>query len=121
MVKPDNTEGQEYKFGDFNLKSSSVKSNINSTSLILNGTTTISSKNGFYTTVPISINIHDEGPVESFIDVQTKTVKPTWTPKGGVIGILIEPGRFKDHFGNTPIYGLVKKADEDNANDLYRG
>ena len=110
MVKPDNTESHEYKFGDFNLKSSSVKSNINSTNLILNGTTTISSKNGFYTTVPISINIHDEGPVESLIDVQTKTVNPTWTPKGGVIEILIEPGRFNDHFGNTPIYGLIKKV-----------
>jgi hypothetical protein len=121
MVKPDNTDSHEHKLADFKLISSSIKSNINSSNLILNGTSSISNKNGFYTTIPISINILDEGPVESLIDIQTKTIEPTWTPKGGVIGIWIEPGRFNDHFGNTPIYGFVKKADDNKTNGLYHG
>jgi hypothetical protein len=43
-------------------------------------------------------------------------MQPQWVP-GGTVGALID-GRVQDHFGDTPIYGGIKRRNK-NANHLW--
>ena len=76
--------------------------------IVFNGTASVETDVGLYSDVPISIKIYDEGPAIVSIDTQTNEIKPQWIPQGGTIGILIDE-RIEDHFGNTPVYGNVKR------------
>lgn len=60
-------------------------SNDNDKSIVVNGTATISMKEGPVNDVPISIKVLDNN----------------------VISIWIDPAKINDHFGNTPIYGQI--------------
>jgi hypothetical protein len=58
--------------------------------IVYNGTTTITMKNGPVQNVPISVTAME----------------------GDVISIWIDPSKIENHFGNTPIYGTILKAFE---------
>ena len=60
-------------------------SNDNDKSRVVNGTATISMKDGPVNDVPISIKVLDNN----------------------VISIWMDPAKINDHFGNTPIYGQI--------------
>jgi hypothetical protein len=108
MRGTDNSQGHEHKISEFKLTNSSIKSSEDGTEITFNGTGTIETDVGLYSDVPISIKIYDQGPTIVSIDTQTNEIKPRWIPSGGTIGVLIDE-RVQDHFGNTPVYGDIKK------------
>jgi hypothetical protein len=108
MRGTDNSDGHEHKISEFRLTNSSIASDEGGSEIIFNGTASIETDVGLYSDVPISIKIDDEGPVIVSIDTQTNEIKPQWIPKGGTIGVLIDE-RVQDHFGNTPVYGNVRR------------
>ena len=108
MRGTDNSDGHEHKISEFKLTSSSIGSSEEGSVIVFNGTGAIETDVGLYTDVPISIKIYDEGPAIVSIDTQTNKIKPQWIPRGGTIGVLIDE-RVEDHFGNTPVYGNVKR------------
>ena len=108
MRGTDNSDGHEHKISEFRLTNSSIASDEGGSEIIFNGTATIETDVGLYSDVPISIKIDDDGPVIVSIDTQTNQIKPQWIPRGGTIGVLIDE-RVQDHFGNTPVYGDIKK------------
>jgi len=108
-VKPDNSESLKYKVYDFKLAKSDIKPVDESSILVFNGTGTVSSKSGTFSQVPINIMITDRAPVTASIDRSGSAI-PSWLPKGGTISILFPDKVFGDQFGNSPIYGIVKKA-----------
>jgi hypothetical protein len=105
-VKPDNTESNKYKISNFKLDSSFIKTVRSSSILLFNGTGTISTKGEDSSQVPMNIRIFDSAPVTASIDMQSGAVEPSWAPEGGTISILIDD----KVFGNSPVYGIVKKA-----------
>lgn len=109
-VRTDNTEDHKYKIYNFNSDSSNVKTVGSSSVLVFNGTGTISTDGGEYAQVPINIGIIDGAPVTASIDMGSGAITPSWVPKGGTISILIAAEGFPDNFGNSPIYGIVKKG-----------
>jgi hypothetical protein len=58
---------------------------INSTAITVNGTATVTMKNGPVSDVPISISLY----------------------RGKAIAIWIDPSKTSNHFGDTPIYGTI--------------
>jgi hypothetical protein len=108
-VKTDNTEDQKYKIYNFKPLSSDIATVGSSSVLMFNGTGTIST-NDESSQVPINIGIIDSAPVTASIDMESGAITPSWVPKGGTISILIDNEVLSDQFGNSPIYGIVKKA-----------
>jgi hypothetical protein len=108
MRGTDNSDGHEHIISEFKLTSSSIGSSEEGSVIVFNGTAAIETDVGLYTDVPVSIKINDEGPTIVSIDSQTNIIKPQWIPRGGTIGVLIDE-RIQDHFGNTPVYGNIKK------------
>lgn len=109
-VKPDNTESHKHELYDFKLVKSYVNTIESSSILVFNGTGTVSTKNVTASQVPISIRIIDDAPIIASGDIQSGSIKPSWVPKGGTIRILIDDAVFPDHFGDSPVYGIVKKG-----------
>lgn len=108
-VKTDNTEGHKHEIYDFELAGVYVTSEPESTILMFNGTGTVNTQEALYEKVPISIKIIDSGQMTASIDTQSNFVKPFWASKGGVIAISIDDRNFHNHFGDSPIFGTVKK------------
>ena len=108
MRGTDNSAGHEHKISEFRLTNSSIESDEDGSVIMFNGTGSIETDVGLYSDVPISIKITDEGPVIVSMDTQTNEIKPQWIPRGGTIGVLIDE-RIEDHFGNTPVYGNVRR------------
>jgi hypothetical protein len=80
MIKLDGTSSHTHTVSDFKITGTPQTSG-NSTSI--NGTSTVSMKEGPVKEVPTTIKIFDKS----------------------VISIGFDPSKVKDHFGNTPIYG----------------
>ena len=108
MRGTDNSDEHEHKISEFKLTNSSVGSSEAGSEITFNGTGTIETDVGLYSDVPISIKIYDQGPAIVSIDTQTNEIKPQWIPNGGTISVMIDD-RIEDHFGNTPVYGNVRK------------
>lgn len=108
MRGTDNSAGHEHAISEFNLANSSIGSSNEGTEIVFNGTASIETDVGLYSDVPISIKIVDQAPAIVSIDTQTNEIKPQWVPEGGTIGVLIDE-RVEDHFGNTPVYGNVRR------------
>ena len=108
MRGTDNSAGHEHAISEFNLANSSIGSSSDGTEIVFNGTASIETDVGLYSDVPISIKIIDQAPAIVSIDTQTNEIKPQWVPEGGTIGVLIDE-RVEDHFGNTPVYGNVRR------------
>jgi hypothetical protein len=104
----DNSAEHEHKISEFKLLNRSIGSGSEGSEIVFNGTGSIETDLGLYSDVPISINITDNAPAIISIDTQSNEIKPQWIPGGGTIGVLIDE-RIEDHFGNTPIYGSVKR------------
>ena len=108
MRETDNSQGHEHKISEFTLVNSSIDSSIERSVIVFNGTASIETDVGLYSHVPISIKVIDESPAIVSIDTQTNEIKPQWIPEGGTISVLIDE-RIEDHFGNTPVYGDVRR------------
>ena len=108
MRGTDNSVEHEHKISEFKLTNSSIGSSEGGSEITFNGTGSIETDVGLYSDVPISIKIYDQGPAIVSIDTQTNEIKPQWIPDGGTIGVLIDE-RVQDHFGNTPVYGDIKR------------
>ena len=108
MKGTDNSDEHEHKISEFKLTNSSIGSSEEGSEITFNGTGTIETDIGLYSDVPISIKIYDQGPAIVSIDTQTNEIKPQWIPNGGTISVLIDE-RVQDHFGNTPVYGNVRR------------
>ncbi|HXW11652.1 MAG TPA: hypothetical protein VD694_02740 [Nitrososphaeraceae archaeon] len=92
------------------MDNSDIKTVGTSSILVFNGTGTIETKGVESPQVPIDIMIIDSAPVTASIDMQTGDIKPSWIPKGGTISIMIDDNVFPGHFGNLPVYGVVRKG-----------
>jgi hypothetical protein len=108
MRGTDNSGEHEHMISDFKLVNSSIGSSNEGSEIVFNGTASVETDVGLYSDVPISIKIIDEAPAIASIDTQTNEIKPQWVPEDGTIGVLIDE-RVEDHFGNTPVYGNVKR------------
>ena len=108
MRGTDNSAGHEHKISEFKLNRSSIGSSEDGSEIVFNGTASIETDVGLYTDLPISIKITDEAPAIVRIDTQTNKIRPEWIPGGGTISLLIDE-RVEDHFGNSPVYGDVKR------------
>jgi hypothetical protein len=108
MRGTDNSEGHEHMISEFKLVNSSIGSSSEGSTIVFNGTASIETDVGLYSDVPISIKINDEAPAIVSIDTQTNEIKPQWVPEGGTFSMLIDE-RIEDHFGNTPVYGDIKR------------
>ena len=108
MKGTDNSDEHEHKISEFKLTNRSIGSSEGGSEITFNGTGTIETDIGLYSDVPISIKIYDQGPAIVSIDTQTNEIKPQWIPNGGTISVLIDE-RVQDHFGNTPVYGNVRR------------
>jgi hypothetical protein len=104
----DNAGGHEHKVSEFKLISSSIGSSEDGSEIIFNGTGSIETDVGLYSDVPISIKIYDQAPAIVSIDTQSNEISPQWIPEGGTVSVLIDE-RIEDHFGNTPVYGSVRR------------
>ena len=104
----DNSAEHEHKISEFKLLNRSISSGSQGSEIVFNGTGTVETDMGLYSDVPISIKMNDEAPAIISIDTQSNKIEPQWIPGGGTIGLLIDE-RVEDHFGNTPIYGNVKR------------
>ena len=65
------------------------KSILDKNTIVFNGTASVSLREGIVTDIPTSIKIINNN----------------------VISILLNPGMVKNHYGNTPIFGVVFKHD----------
>lgn len=108
MRGTDNAGGHEHKVSEFKLISSSIGSSEDGSEIIFNGTGSIETDVGLYSDVPISIKIYDQAPAIVSIDTQSNEISPQWIPDGGTVSVLIDE-RIDDHFGNTPVYGNVRR------------
>jgi hypothetical protein len=104
----DNSDEHEHKISEFKLMNRSINSSSEGTTIVLNGTGSVETDVGLYSDVPISIRITDKAPAIISLDTQTNVMQPQWFPDGGTVGVLIDE-RVQDHFGDTPIYGNIKK------------
>jgi hypothetical protein len=82
MIKTDGTNKHKHSIYDFKLNADPIV-NTSNNSTILNGTSTVTIK---------------EGPIK---DVSTQIT----LLGNSVISILLEPTKVKNHFGDGPIYG----------------
>ena len=85
MVITNGSALHKHQMYNFTLTNISIPNN---TTMIFNGTTTLTMSDGPVHDIPISLTIKE----------------------GNVISILIDPARIGNHFGDTPIYGTVVKA-----------
>jgi hypothetical protein len=106
--RTDNSQGHEHKISNFNLVNSSISSSSEGSIIVVNGTASIDTDVAFYPSVPISIRMMDRAPTILSISAQSNEIKPQWVPQGGTIALLIDE-RIQDHFGNTPVYGDIRK------------
>lgn len=81
MIKTDGAEPHRHIISDFKL----TQSTITNTHSVFNGTATVTLKDGPHKDVPISIRIM----------------------KQGAMSLWIDPAKTDNHFGKTPIYGIV--------------
>ena len=84
MVMVNGTALHKHQISNFTLTSISMP---NEKTVVSNGTATITMKEGPVNAVPVSVRTIDDN----------------------VIVIMSDPGKTKDHFGNTPIYGTITK------------
>ena len=82
MVKLDGTAAHRHAITNFTLAGTSMPNNM---TRVFNGTSTASMREGPVTGIPTSIRIMGDK----------------------VISIWLDPSKIANHFGNTPIYGLV--------------
>jgi hypothetical protein len=82
MVRLNGTAGHTHTITNFVLASASQADNMTK---VFNGTSTASMREGPVTDIPTSIRIMGDK----------------------VISIWLDPSRIENHYGNTPIYGLV--------------
>lgn len=82
MVRLDGTAGHTHTITNFILANASQPDNMTK---VFNGTSTASMREGPVTDIPTSIKITGDK----------------------VISIWLDPSRIDDHYGNTPIYGVV--------------
>jgi hypothetical protein len=87
MVRTNGSASHQHQIYNFTLRGLSMPDNA---TIVYNGTTTITMKDGPVQNVPISVTAME----------------------GNVISIWIDPSRIENHFGNTPIYGTILKAFE---------
>jgi hypothetical protein len=87
MVRTNGSAMHQHEISNFTLTGLSMPDNA---TIVYNGTTTITMKNGPVQNVPISVTAME----------------------GDVISIWIDPSKIENHFGNTPIYGTILKAFE---------
>ena len=104
----DGSGEHEHEISDFKLMNRSINSGTDGSEIVFNGTASVETDVGLYSDVPISIRITDKAPAIISIDTQSNKIEPKWIPGGGTIGVSIDE-RVEDHFGNTPIYGSVKR------------
>src|ERR671919_1372460 len=83
MVRLDGTAGHTHTITNFILANASRLDNM---TIAFNGTSTASLREGPITDIPTSIKIIGDK----------------------VISILLDPSRIDNHYGNTPIYGIVQ-------------
>ena len=88
MVRLDGSAGHTHTITNF---VASNYSQINNSTMMFNGTTTASMREGPVTDIPSSITITGDK----------------------VISIWLDPSKINNHYGNTPIYGLVMNDSED--------
>jgi hypothetical protein len=88
MVKLDGTAAHTHTITNFVLANASMPNNM---TRIFNGTATASLKEGPVTNIPTSIRIMGDK----------------------VISIWLDPSKVNNHFGNTPIYGIVMDEHRD--------
>jgi hypothetical protein len=110
MAKTNNPNNHRSRIYDFKYLDGSINSTDKVTTIILNGTASIDTENGLYIDVPVSLKIVDREPIIVSIDTQSNRVIPKWIPGGGTMSLWIDSGKTDDHFGNTPIFGIVKRA-----------
>ena len=82
MVRLNGSAGHTHTITNFVASNSSQ---VNNSTMIFNGTATASMREGPVTDIPSSITITGDK----------------------VISILLDPSKVSNHYGNTPIYGLV--------------
>lgn len=85
MVHLNGTALHQHSMSDFKLTSANSSNTNHYSSVTFNGTATITMKDGPHLNVPISIKIMN----------------------GHTVSLWIDPIRVQNHFGNTPIYGIV--------------
>lgn len=85
MVRTNGSALHQHKIDNFTLTGISMPNN---TTMIYNGTVTITMREGPVQDVPISATVMD----------------------GNVISLWLDPSMIDNHFGDTPIYGIVTKA-----------
>jgi hypothetical protein len=88
MVRLNGSAGHTHTITNFVASNSSQ---VNNSTMIFNGTATASMREGPVTDIPSSITITGDK----------------------VISILLDPSKLSNHYGNTPIYGLVMDDRED--------
>jgi len=86
-----------------------LNSTTDGSTLVFNGTVSLETDDGLYTDLPISVKMLDESPLTVSIDRQSSNLIPKWEPGGGLISVWIDPEAIEDHFGNTPVYGGIRK------------
>jgi hypothetical protein len=86
MVMTNGSGAHTHTITDFVLKN---KSMTDKNTLVFNGTSAVSLREGIVTNIPTSIKIINNS----------------------VISIWLDPGIVKNHYGNTPIFGVVFKRD----------
>lgn len=85
MVMTNGSTQHEHQIYNFTLANVSIPDN---STMVFNGTATITMMGGPVEGVPITITVNE----------------------GNVISISPDPSMLNNHFGDTPIYGIVKKA-----------
>jgi hypothetical protein len=105
----DNLNEHEHKMSDFKLTKGTIHSTTKGSIFTFDGTGTIETPLGIHPDVPISIKIIDKQPLSLAVDNQTQGVMPQWVPSGHGTIILSIDQSAQDHYGNTPIYGNVRK------------
>jgi hypothetical protein len=109
LVTTNNSEGHEHNINSFQLKDGSLESTAEGSTLVLNGTVSLETDDGAYTDVPISVKIIDESPITVSIGPQSNNIIYKWLPGGGLFSVWIDPEAVEDHFGNTPVYGGIRR------------
>ena len=104
----DNSQGHQHKISNFKLINRSVNSSADGSIIVLRGTATIDTDVGVHPNVPISIIMADSAPAILSLGTQSNDVNPQWVPRGGTIALLIDE-KVQDHFGNTPVYGDIRR------------
>jgi len=105
----DNSGAHGLKISAFKLTDNSVITGDLGSVLIFNGTATVKTPSGLFTDIPIRIKLIDSGQVFLSTNPQSSVVEPKWIPKGGIISLTIDGQKINEHFGSSPVYGVVRK------------